>query len=363
MTVRIETPRNGRARYDILTLGPAGPVRERRNFPEALTSPSARLRWARAREAELTRNGPQEDEVPASKLEDFGKRWMRDYSRANGNKPSTLAAKETILRLYIVPVLGSLRLNEIGPLQIQRLKLRLDGKSLKTKACVLSVLATMLKTAEAWDEIVRAPKIEVPRWNNPEMEFYDFEEWERLIEGARRAGPMVAAAILLGGDAGLRRGEIVALEQGDVGKGAAVVQRNEWEGRIGSPKGGRSRRIPLTSRLSQAIEAIRHLRGKRLLRQVDGSPVKVTTLQSWMEVACRRADLPPSRNLHKLRHSFCSHLAMRGVPVTAIKEWAGHASLTTTMRYMHLSPHSTDAMIGVLERGAGVERDSQRANS
>lgn len=361
--MRIETPRDGRARYDIIAFGPTGTIRERRNFPEALTSTSARLRWARAREAELTRNGWQEDEVPASKLEDFGKRWMRDYSRANGNKPSTLAAKETILRLYIMPVLGSLRLTEIGPLQIQRLKLRLDGKSLKTKACVLSVLATMLKTAEAWDEIVRAPKIEVPRWANPEMDFYDFEEWEALIDGAARAGPMVRVAVLLGGDAGLRRGEMVGLEQSDVAKSAITVQRNEWEGHVGTPKGGKSRRIPLTSRLSEAIEAIRHLRGKRLLWQANGSPVKVTTLQSWIEVATKRAGLQPSRNLHKLRHSFCSHLAMRGVPALAIKEWAGHASLTTTMRYMHLSPHSTDAMIGVLERGAGVEQLSKQANS
>lgn len=360
MTVRIEVPRNGRARYDILTLGPAGPVRERRNFPAALTSQGARLRWAKAREAELTRNGPTIDEVPASRLEEFGRRWMRDYARANGNKPSTIAAKETILRLYLEPTLGSMRLTEIGPLAIQRLKLRLDGKAPKTKACVLSQLATMLKTAEAWEEIVKAPKIEVPRWASPEMDFYDFAEWEALIDGARLAGPMVFAAILLGGDAGLRRGELVSLESSDARHGAITVCRNEWEGRVGIPKGGRSRRIPLTARLAQAIEAVRHLRGKRLLWQANGKPVKVTTLQSWLEVACKRAGLPPSRNLHKLRHTFCSHLAMRGVPVLAIKEWAGHASLTTTQRYMHLSPHGTDAMIGVLERGAGVEQVSNQ---
>jgi len=45
-----------------------------------------------------------------------------------------------------------------------------------------------------------------------------------------------------------------------------------------------------------------------------------------------------SGRLHILRHTFCSRLAMRGVQVMAIKELAGHASLSTTMRYMHLSP-------------------------
>jgi site-specific recombinase XerD len=76
-----------------------------------------------------------------------------------------------------------------------------------------------------------------------------------------------------------------------------------------------------------------------------------------METACRRAGLPESRNLHRLRHTFCSHLAMRGAPVRAIQELAGHADLKTTMRYMHLSPGSTEAAIALLgPHGAGVEQ-------
>src|SRR5437870_4429147 len=135
MTIRIETPRNGSPRYDIITMGPTGQVRERRNFPAALTSPSARNRWAQAREVHLTRNGPDVEEVEAPTLEAFGERWMKEYAKANGNKPSTLAAKETILRLHLVPVLGKLKLTEIGELQVQRLKLHLEGMAVKTKAC------------------------------------------------------------------------------------------------------------------------------------------------------------------------------------------------------------------------------------
>jgi site-specific recombinase XerD len=95
---------------------------------------------------------------------------------------------------------------------------------------------------------------------------------------------------------------------------------------------------------------VRHLRGARLLWQASGKPVKVTTLQSWLETACRRAGLPPSRNLHKLRHTFCSHLAMRGAPARAIQELAGHADLKTTQRYMHLSPAHIEARSGCWRR-------------
>jgi site-specific recombinase XerD len=102
---------------------------------------------------------------------------------------------------------------------------------------------------------------------------------------------------------------------------------------------------------------------ERLLWQASGRKVAVPTLQSWLETACRRAGLPESRDIHKLRHTFCSHLAMRGATAKAIQELAGHADIATTMRYMHLSPaHKADA-IKLLEmrgRGAGVEQKPER---
>lgn len=349
MTVRLER-RYGRIVADIRTQGPDGRwIRKRACVPSSITSESLARRWALNREKFLTANGDAQPAKEIPTLRDFGPKWLEEYAVANGNKPSTVAAKETILRLHLYPVLGTTRLDAIRDHEIQRLKFALKDLAPKTRACILSVLATLLKTAGKWGRIDKVPVIDAPKWTQPQMEFYGFEEWGRLIDGAKRAGPMVLAAVLLGGDAGLRRGEIVALEGADIGKGLLHVVRNDWQGEVGTPKGGKGRRVPLTSRLAQAIEEIRHLRGKRLLWQADGNPVGVPTLQSWLEVACKRAGLPPSRNLHKLRHTFCSHLAMGGVPVTTIKEWAGHASLATTMRYMHLSPSATDAMIGVLE--------------
>jgi integrase len=53
--------------------------------------------------------------------------------------------------------------------------------------------------------------------------------------------------------------------------------------------------------------------------------------------------------VHRLRHSFCSHLAMRGAPARAIQELAGHTDLLTTQRYMHLSPAALEAAIRLLE--------------
>jgi len=63
----------------------------------------------------------------------------------------------------------------------------------------------------------------------------------------------------------------------------------------------------------------------------------------------------PQAGVHILRHTFCSHLAMKGAPARAVQELAGHADLSTTQRYMHLSPAATEDAIRLLERGEILE--------
>jgi Phage integrase family len=71
-------------------------------------------------------------------------------------------------------------------------------------------------------------------------------------------------------------------------------------------------------------------------------------------LAIRTSGAARERGVHRLPHTFCSHLAMRGAPARAIQELAGHMDLATTQRYMHLSPAAIEGAIRLLDQAKPV---------
>jgi integrase len=136
------------------------------------------------------------------------------------------------------------------------------------------------------------------------------------------------------------------------GSGSSVFQPSEWKGHVRTPKSGRLRYVPLTARLTAALRDERHLKGPRVLCENHGSPLTMRAVQGLVLRAARRASLR-NGGVHVLRHTFCSHLAMRGAPARAIQELAGHRDLVTIQRYMHLSPAAIESAIRLLDEGAG----------
>ena len=130
--------------------------RERRKLSASYSKTTAR-EWGERRERELLLTGPKvRKEVPT--LEAFAPRFVDGYARANRQKPSGVAAKESILRLHLIPELGSRTLDTITNEQVQRLKLRLHDKSPKTINNVLSVLNVLLKQSVEWGVLDKMPE-------------------------------------------------------------------------------------------------------------------------------------------------------------------------------------------------------------
>ena len=67
---------------------------------------------------------------------------------------------------------------------------------------------------------------------------------------------------------------------------------------------------------------------------------------------------PARGRVHILRHTFCSRLAAGNVPMLTLHGLAGHESLETAQRYMHLSSTAPREGIAEVETGSHGERGS-----
>ena len=148
-------------------------------------------------------------------LQAFAPRFIEGHAIANRLKPSSIAAKNAILRLYLFPMFGRRRLDAIKNEDVQRLKAQLELKSPKTVNNVLNVLSVLLKRAVEWEVIDRMPcTVKLLRVQHGTASFHDFDAYERLVEVARSIEMRTLLVVLLGGDAGLRCGEIIGARMG-----------------------------------------------------------------------------------------------------------------------------------------------------
>jgi integrase len=353
MTVKLRPYRQGGWEVDIrIRLADGRVHRERRKSP--VSSRSGSRSWGEARERHLVQHGPDRRPVASREvptLAEFVTRYIDGHSRANREKWSTIKTKQSHIRTHLLPLFGERRLDELRAEDIQRLKGTLIEHSTKTVNNVLTTLSTMLKAAVDWGVLPELPvRIKQLRVTAPEMDFYDFDEYQRILTAAKRLDPRIHVMVLLGGDAGLRPGEIRALQWVaiDFRRRLLTVERAEYDGHVGLPKHDKIRRVPMTRRLVAALQAHRDRRGPNVLYRDDDRPLTVMVARRWLKKTLELAKLR-DRGPHTLRHTFCSHLAMRGAPAKAIQELAGHSDLHTTQRYMHLSPVALERSIQLLE--------------
>lgn len=319
------------------------------------------------REALLAGTWGRRLEEPASPkevatLKAFGDEFVETYSVAN-NKVSEVTAKRSILAIHLVPAFGHLRLDEITARHVEafKAKKRADGLSPKTVNNALAVLSKMLRTAKKWGIIEAMPEFENLKLPEPEFRFLSFGEAERLVAATEDAWQSL---VLLALRTGLRMGELRALRWMDLDlvNGRVMVRQAVWRHTVGTPKSGKSGEVPLSEETVSALKASRHLKGELVFCRPDGTMLSLENMRWILWRACNCIKLP-RMGWHVLRHTFASHLVMRGAPLKAVQELLEHSDMKMTMRYAHLSPDARRDAVSLLDKQASGTIAAQQSKS
>ena len=241
--------------------------------------------------------------------------------------------------------LGHRRLGALTPLDIRRFVAHLSTqqRSRRTIARKLSCVRSFFRflCREGRLPYNPAAAIPTPRLDKRLPSFLDEQQAARLLEAPpteRWHGLRDRAILETLYSTGIRVSELVGLNREDLDEisGTAIVRG----------KGKKERLCPIGE---TALKAIRGYRAKRppdnklrvpyaLFVSQKGTRLTVRQVDRVLARYVRLAQLSPSISPHSLRHSFATHLLDRGADLRSVQELLGHASLSTTQIYTHITP-------------------------
>lgn len=293
-------------------------------------------------------NGGTYQEFNKILFEEFAEKWLSDYARISV-KESTYISYRSIVRLHLNPCFGKQFLHRISTSDIQKFvseKITKEKQSPKSVVNILVPFKEMFKHAVIWGYIKRDPSLYVkrPRVEQEEMDFLTPEEIRLFLENVN---PVYHTLFLTAVMTGMRRGELLALQWGDIDWNSSEisVRRSIFRGEFIKPKTKNSiRRIVMSPVLRQALEQHRFL-GRAsdmdlVFSNENGLSLDPENLiKREFHPALDRAGLRRIR-FHDLRHTYASLLISQGENIKFIQSELGHASAKTTLdRYGHLMPN------------------------
>lgn len=308
-------------------------------------------------------------EIREITFKDFALKWLEGYTKGRVKEstyrfykfiivPEKNPQKNPQKKPYLIPYFGERKLTQITPDMIEAyLSERLnEGKlSKRTIAYHLTVLRMLFKRAILWGYLRQNPaeKVEGIRPKRREMEFLREEEVRLFLPQVRdEFYPLFLTAVLTG----MRQGEILALKWGDISwaTNQIHVRRSlDLNRRFTEPKTEHSIRIvPMSQNLALTLK--KHQLGCEpnehdLVFARYGKPVNARGLLIMeFRRALRKAGLRKIR-FHDLRHTFAVMYLRAGGTIKDLQYILGHASATTTLKYLHYVPEDHSKAVQILD--------------
>jgi integrase/recombinase XerD len=222
--------------------------------------------------------------------------------------------------------------------------LRREGQSARSVSRRVSSLRTFIRFLVREGALAASPLagLRAPRIGRPLPKVLTVSEVERLLDAPDRRTPeglRDRAMLMLMYASGLRASEIVSLRMENVDMSAGFLRV------LG--KGGKERVVPVAEAAFGALRAyLADSRPAFLTKRATGAlflsrrgrPITRQTL--WIRIARwgREAGIRARVSPHMLRHSFAGHLLAGGADLRAVQTMLGHADISTTQIYTHVTP-------------------------
>jgi len=206
-------------------------------------------------------------------------------------------------------------------------------------ACLRSFFRHLRREEVTHDD--PAARLPTPRRGRKLPEVLSYAAVQRLLAQPRGDEPTAVrdrALLELMYASGLRASETIGLELGDIDLEHRILRARG--------KGSKERLVPVGQKAVAAVRAYLRSGRPRLMRSPDerrlflnfrGGPLTRQGLYKIVLRHARAAGLGGKLSPHTLRHSFATHLLAGGCDLRSVQEMLGHADLSTTQLYTHLS--------------------------
>lgn len=298
---------------------------------------------------------------------EFADRWRKEVLEKR--KPSTVCSANSHLNSHILPQLGKLRLDQVGPENQQIFVNQLVGASRKTVLNILSTLSSMLTTAKNWGYACReveVGKLVLPERNAHVAAHFTRTQVESIISLAPE--PWRTFLILLA-MTGMRAGEALGLQWGDIDfdHKCIHIRRSAWRGKTQSTKSKASAApitlpTPLATVLTDYQKEWKPNPEGFLFVTRNGRPPssnKVVEYQLWPLLDA----LGIARcGLHAFRHSVASFIVDAGYPVEVAQQQLRHSNARTTLGYTHFRGGVTEEAMADVSKSLKLDAVGRGAN-
>ena len=277
---------------------------------------------------------------------EFAKKWREEVLEKF--KPSSVQAGKSHLDCHIIPKLGAIRLEQLGPENQQKFVNSLAGCSRKTVLNVLSTLSSMLSTAADWDYATR--KVEITKLHLPDRSEHvascftrkQIEDILSIVGEPWRTFFIVLAL------SGMRAGEVLGLQWGDIDweRSCIHIRRSAWCGKTNSTKTkGSAADIPMPAKLADTLRTYQKIWRENptgfLFSTRNGRPPSSNKVVEYqLHPAMDALGIPHEGirfGLHAFRHSVASMLADLGYTVEVRQKQLRHSHGRTTLDYTHVA--------------------------